>query len=227
MSGPLSTNVEVPILIADSEAWSAEPSELSGQDHFTVVKSIAENSLEASSAGWFMTLLGTAHISITDAGLVAGTSLLELFDPAAVNATLEPATAINKYAEASIDFFRYLKNGTAEGILSYNATDPEYVARAANSSTSEDPASYWEIHVAPVSKQVHHLIYRTMLTRDHSGTIPSGSSGSGSGSGSPSGTGSTASPSSSSTQGSGAVHNVAASLLMVICTTLAALSLSY
>lgn len=99
-----------------------------------------------------MTLLGSAHISITDAGLIAGTSLLELFDPAAANATLEPADAINKYVEASVDFFRYLKNGTAAGILSYNVTNPEYTARAADSSTPEDPASYWEIHVAPVSK---------------------------------------------------------------------------
>jgi len=144
--------VEVPLLIADSEAWSAEPSDLFGQDHFTVVKGIAETSLRASNAGWFITLLGSAHVSITDAGLIAGTSLLSLFDPAAANATLEPATAISKYVETSVEFFRYLKNGSATGILALNVTDPEYVARAANSSTPDDQASYWEIHVAPVSK---------------------------------------------------------------------------
>jgi platelet-activating factor acetylhydrolase len=148
----LSTDVQVPILIADSEVWSAEPAELDGQDHFTTVKGIAETSLGASNAGWFLTLLGTAHVSITDAGLIAGQTLLSVFDPSAANATLEPAMAIERYVNASVEFFRYLKTNTAAGILAVNVTDPEYVRRPANSSTPGDEASYWEIHVAPVAK---------------------------------------------------------------------------
>jgi platelet-activating factor acetylhydrolase len=147
MSGPLSENVQVPILIANSEVWSAEPADLYGQDYFTAIKGIAETSLGATNAGWFMTLLGTAHVSITDAGLIAGQSLLAVFDPGAANATLEPAVAIDNYVNASVEFFRFLKTNTTAGILATNVTDPEYVQRAAN--TSSGP---WEIHVAPVAK---------------------------------------------------------------------------
>ncbi|KIW09102.1 uncharacterized protein PV09_00047 [Verruconis gallopava] len=150
-SGPLSTNVQVPILIPDSEAWSSQPSVLFGKDFFTVVKTIAETSLNATNAGWFMTLLGTAHSSITDAGLIAGSSLLSLFDSTAANATLDPATALAKYVNVSLEFFNYLKNGTVSDILAINVTDPTYSIRPPNSSTPGNETSFWEIHVAPIS----------------------------------------------------------------------------
>ncbi len=75
-SGPLSTNIRVPILILESDAWSSQQTLFFGANHFGVVKSIAETSLNALGAGWFLTLLGTAHTSITDAGLIAGSTLL-------------------------------------------------------------------------------------------------------------------------------------------------------
>jgi platelet-activating factor acetylhydrolase len=153
-SGPLSTNIQVPILIPDSDAWSSQQTEFFGANHFDVVKSIAETSLNASDAGWFLTLLGTAHTSITDAGLIAGSSLLSLFDNGAANATLDPATAIEKYVNVSTEFFRYLKNGTTSGILANSVTDPIYTVRQPNSSTPGNESSYWEIHVAPIAKYV-------------------------------------------------------------------------
>lgn len=203
-SGPLSTNIQTPILIANSEAWSAEPADLYGEDYFTAVRGIATTSLNASNAGWFMTLLGTAHVSITDAGLIAGTSLLTLFDPAAANATLEPLVSIDRNVQASIEFLRFLKNGTVGRVLALNVTDPEYAIRATNISTPDDVASQWEVHVAPVTN----------------GTVPTSSSSSGSG------TSSSAVPSSSNTAGSGAMHNAGANLLTLLLTSLAVLALN-
>ena len=65
-SGPFpNTTVKVPILIPDSEEWSGVPTDFYGQQHFDVVKGIASGALNATGAGWFMTLLGTVHTSIT------------------------------------------------------------------------------------------------------------------------------------------------------------------
>jgi platelet-activating factor acetylhydrolase len=151
----LSTNIQVPILIVDSDAWSSQPTRFYGTEHFKAVKSIAQTSLKTTGAGWFMTLLGTSHSSITDAGLIAGSSLLSLFDDGAANATLDPATAIDKYVHVSTEFFRYLKNNYVSGIpLAANVTDTMYANRPPNSSTPDDQLSYWEIHVAPASKYV-------------------------------------------------------------------------
>jgi len=55
-SGPLQTNVGVPIFIIDSQEWSGQPTNLYGQEHFDVVKSIAQNSLNKTKGAWFATL---------------------------------------------------------------------------------------------------------------------------------------------------------------------------
>ena len=44
-SGPLNSNFTQPVLIPDSESWSAEPAEFYGQQHFEVVKGIAQSAL--------------------------------------------------------------------------------------------------------------------------------------------------------------------------------------
>ena len=51
-SGPLNSAFNQSVVIPDSEAWSAEPSEFYGQQHFEVVKSIAQSSLNKTGAGW-------------------------------------------------------------------------------------------------------------------------------------------------------------------------------
>jgi platelet-activating factor acetylhydrolase len=197
------------VLIPDSDAWSSQPTDFFGQDHFEVVKSIAQTSLNATGAGWFMTLLGTAHSSITDAGLIAGSSLLSLFDSGSANATLDPATAIDKYVNVSTEFFRYLKNGTVTGILALNVTDPTYTVRPPNSSTPGNESSYWEIHVAPVSRQVFQFHDKMQLTIFHSSSNTSTSTA----------------PGASGTNKSGANPRVAANLLGLICLCIAAISL--
>ena len=122
-SGPLNSNFNQPVLIPDSESWSAEPSEFYGQQHFQVVKEIAQSALNRTGDSWFMTLLGTAHTSITDAPLLVSSSLLGFFDPASVNVTLGDAGKnIQQYVKVSAELFEFLRNGTRNGVLASGVT---------------------------------------------------------------------------------------------------------
>ncbi len=94
-SGPLNSNFSQPVLIPDSEAWSAESAEFYPQQHFDLVKVIAQSALNRTGSSWFMTLLGTSHTSITYAPLLVGLSLLGFLDPTSVNISLgNPAANI-------------------------------------------------------------------------------------------------------------------------------------
>jgi platelet-activating factor acetylhydrolase len=149
-SGPLNSNFSQPVLIPDSESWSAEPAEFYGQQHFDVVKGIAQSALNRTGSSWFMTLLGTAHTSITDAPLLVGSSLLGFFDPTSVNISLgNPATNIQQYVRVSTEFFEFLRNGTRGGILASGVTAPEFMAINLNDSSAQGLFDGWEIHVAP------------------------------------------------------------------------------
>ena len=149
-SGPLNSNFNQSVLIPDSEAWSGEPAEFYGQQHFDVVKGIAQSALNRTGSSWFMTLLGTAHTSITDAPLLVGSSLLGFFDPTSVNVSLgNPATNIQQYVAVSTEFFEFLRNGTRSGILASGVTAPEFVAINLNDSNAQGLFDGWEIHVAP------------------------------------------------------------------------------
>lgn len=55
-SGPLNTDVTVPLAIIDSEEWSGTPTNFFGQQHFDVVKGIAQNALAKNNKSWFMSL---------------------------------------------------------------------------------------------------------------------------------------------------------------------------
>lgn len=148
-SGPLNSDFNQSVLIPDSEAWSAEPTEFYGQQHFDVVKEIAQSALNKTGAGWFMTLLGAAHTSITDAPLLVG-SLLGFFDPTSLNVTLgNPATNIKQYVTVSTEFFEFLLNGTRSGILASGVTAPEFTAINLNATNAQGLFDGWEIHVAP------------------------------------------------------------------------------
>ncbi|PMD44488.1 hypothetical protein L207DRAFT_579428 [Hyaloscypha variabilis F] len=149
-SGPLNSNFSQSVLIPDSESWSSQPSEFYGQQHFEVVKEIAESALNRTGASWFMTLLGTAHTSITDAPLLVSPSLLGFFDPTSVNVSLgDPSTNIQQYVTVSTEFFEFLHNGTRSGILTSGVTAPEFVAINLNDSNAQGFFDGWEIHVAP------------------------------------------------------------------------------
>jgi len=151
-SGPLNSNFNQSVVIPDSEAWSAEPSEFYGQQHFEVVKSIAQSSLNKTGAGWFMTLLGTAHTSITDAPLLVG-SLLAFFDPTSLNVTLgRPEANIQQYVNISAEFFVFLVNGSRSGVLASDVTTPEFEIINLNATNVAGLFDGWEVHVAPSTK---------------------------------------------------------------------------
>ena len=151
-SGPLNSNFTQSVLIPDSESWSSEPSLFYGQQHFDVVKGIAQSALNRTGASWFMTLLGTAHTSITDAPLLVGSSLLTFFDPTSVNITLgSPATNIQQYVTVSLEFFEFLRNGTKSGVLVSGVTAPEFVPINLNASNAQGLFDGWEVHVAPAA----------------------------------------------------------------------------
>lgn len=149
-SGPLNSNFSQSVLIPDSQSWSSEPSEFYGQQHFDVVEGIAQAALRKTGFAWFMTLLGTAHTSITDAPLLVGSSLLGFFDPTSVNISLgDPTTNIQQYVNVSMEFFDFLLNGTRSGVLASGVTAPEYVALNLNDTNAKGLFDGWEIHVAP------------------------------------------------------------------------------
>ncbi len=151
-SGPLNSNFNQTVVIPDSEVWSAEPSEFYGQQHFEVVKSIAQSSLNKTGAGWFMTLLGTAHTSITDAPLLVG-SLLGFFDSTSSNVTLgNPDAIIQQYVNVSADLFEFLVNGSRSGVLASDVTTPEFQIINLNATNVEGLFDGWEVHVAPSTK---------------------------------------------------------------------------
>lgn len=149
-SGPLNSNFNQPVLMPDSESWSGEPAEFYGQQHFDVLKGIAQSAVNRTGSSWFMTLLGTAHTSITDAPLLVGSSLLGFFDPTSVNISLgNPETNIQQYVTVSTEFFEFLRNGTTSGVLASSVTAPEFVVINLNDSNAHGLFDGWEIHVAP------------------------------------------------------------------------------
>ena len=152
-SGPLYTNITVPLVVADSQGWSSSPADFYGKPHFDVVKSAAQSSLDKTGSGWFMTLLGAAHSSITDAALIDA-ALLPYFDPG-YNATIDPTQGVAQYVNVTLDFLAHVQNKTTTGVLTAAITDPEYNVSANTSEAKSVPMSitqYWEIHVAPGDK---------------------------------------------------------------------------
>lgn len=147
-SGPFATtNVKVPLLIPDSEEWSAVPTDFYGQQHFDVVKSVAQGALNATGAGWFMTLLGTVHTSITDVGLIAE-SFANFFTNETQLLTLDAKAAVLQFANVTVDFASYIQNRSASnirGILADGVTYPTFQLFP-NASVLQNP---WEVHVAP------------------------------------------------------------------------------
>jgi len=156
-SGPLNSNFSQSVLIPDSEAWSAEPAEFYGQQHFDVVKEIAQSALNKTGASWFMTLLGTAHTSITDAPTLVG-SLLTFFDPTSLNVTLGgPDSNIQQYVAVSTEFFQFLVNGSRSGVLASGVTTPDFVPINLNATNVQGLFHGWEIHVAPSAGYVSQI----------------------------------------------------------------------
>jgi len=147
-SGPFPTiSKQVPLLIPDSEEWSAIPTNFYGKPHFDVVKSIAETSLSATNATWFFTLLGTTHVSISDVGVIAS-SFAQFFTNSTQFLQLDPKYAIRQFSYVTIDFATFLQNRTLRnGLLASNVTYPNFQLFP-NVNALNNP---WEVHVAPKS----------------------------------------------------------------------------
>lgn len=171
-SGPLNADVSVPLAICHSSTWSRPgPTLFYGRPHFEVVRDIvdgvdnrtaaAEGNLGedkgggedggGGGAGWFLTSLGTAHPSITDAPL-----LEPLLLSWATGSTMGARDGIMQYVLATRDFVRYQHTGERRGVLALSgrsiedggAASREYDPRH-NGGMPEPWRKYWQIHVAP------------------------------------------------------------------------------
>jgi platelet-activating factor acetylhydrolase len=149
-SGPLNSDFTQPVLIPDSEEWSIQPKEFYGKQHFDVVKGIAQSALNRTGASWFMTQLGTAHISISDAPALVSSTLLNFFDSGSSNITLgNSVDVLKQYVDVSLAFFDFLRNGTRSGVLSSGVTTPIFEVINPNATGVPGLFDGWEIHVAP------------------------------------------------------------------------------
>jgi hypothetical protein len=135
----------LPLLIAQSQEWSAIPKNFHGTTtpHFTVVKAIATQALQATNGSWFMTLTGTVHASITDVGIIAP-SFASFFTNNTAFLTLDPAVAVAKYVNVTNEFLRYVKGAGIHGVL---AQEVKYPSWQNVSNATDLGASPWEVHV--------------------------------------------------------------------------------
>lgn len=172
-SGPLNADVRVPLAVCHSSTWSKPgPSLFYGRPHFEVVRDIVDgvNNRTGAAAGegvsgeqeeggggggggggWFLTSLGTAHPSITDAPL-----LEPLLLSWATGSTMGARDGIMQYVLATRDFVRYQHTGERRGVLGLSGRPVEDGGAA---SREYDPGhnegmprpwrKYWQIHVAP------------------------------------------------------------------------------
>lgn len=149
-SGPLYTNISVPLLVLDSESWSSQASSFYGQPHFDVVKSMATSSLNKTQAGWFMTLLGASHATITDAGVIS--PLFTSFFDSSFNSTLNTTVGIAQYVKVSNQFVIFLRNGARGENLASPATYPQYNVSSDVAGVPGDVSEFWQVHVSPAAK---------------------------------------------------------------------------
>jgi len=142
-SGPLNKDIDVPILVMQSGEWTEKQTGFYGQGwHFNVVKEIIENVKE----GWFMTLMGTAHPSCTDAPLIVPW-IMKLV----TGTTLNSKDALHEYIDTSVAFLEYLRTGEKKGVIESGVTNDEGpFHRVTPRETVKGPhGADWEVHVVP------------------------------------------------------------------------------
>lgn len=170
-SGPLNADVSVPLTICHSSTWSRPgPTLFYGRPHFEVVRDIVDGVNNRTAAaerppaeengdsevggggGWFLTSLGTAHPSITDAPL-----LEPLLLSWATGSTMGARDGIMQYVLATRDFVRYQHTGERRGVLALSGRAIEDGGAASreynpghNVGMPKPWRKYWQIHVAPV-----------------------------------------------------------------------------
>lgn len=142
-SGPLNTDISVPLLVMQSGEWTEKQTPFYGQgQHFEVVRKI----VSSLKNGWYMTLTGTAHPSCTDAPLIVPWIMKMV-----TGTTLDPKVALREYIDVSVEFLEYLSSGKKTGVLASPVTsangplgDAEERKKVEGTMGAE-----WEVHVVP------------------------------------------------------------------------------
>lgn len=174
-SGPLNADISVPLAICHSSTWSKPgPTLFYGRPHFEVVRDIVDginNKTRAGAGdseedddekkkqgghggaggGWFLTSLGTAHPSITDAPL-----LEPLLLSWATGSSMDARDGIMQYVLATRDFVQYQHTGERRGVLALSGRAREDGGAASreydpghNQGMPKPWRKYWQIHAAP------------------------------------------------------------------------------
>lgn len=145
-SGPLNSNITVPLLIIHSNSWSSSVSLFYGRPHFGVVKSIAEGVLAKGINSWFLTSLGTSHPSVTDAPLIEPTLLSWT-----TGAKIDVKEGVREYFRVTEEFVDVLEGSERRGVLNEEVTHTEYdvIDEKRKVTLNKELAKYWQIHVAP------------------------------------------------------------------------------
>ncbi|KAH6634718.1 platelet-activating factor acetylhydrolase, isoform II-domain-containing protein [Chaetomium sp. MPI-SDFR-AT-0129] len=162
-SGPLNSDVHVPLLIIHSNTWSRKGRSLFyGRAHFDTVKDIVTANNARGNASWFMTSLGTSHPSVTDAPLLEPWLL-----SFTTGATIDVYQGLRQYVHVAEDFLGFLAGEGMRGLLVEKAEFPEFDEGAALGlgkpgqggrrgvwervkMGGEDWRRYWQIHVSAV-----------------------------------------------------------------------------
>ncbi|KAK4221060.1 platelet-activating factor acetylhydrolase, isoform II-domain-containing protein [Podospora fimiseda] len=164
-SGPLNTDINVPMLVVHSNSWSSKTSWFYGRAHFDTVKEIVEDNNKRGYLSWFMTSLGTSHPSITDAPLLEP-YLLSF----TTGATIDVYQGLRQYVHVAEDFLAFLQDGRIDrGLLAEKAEFPQYdegsglgmwkPGQGDNQQAWEEQGewwdwrSYWQIHVSPLGNK--------------------------------------------------------------------------
>ena len=150
-SGPLNTSVAVPLLVIHSNSWSRAHTIFHGRPHFKTVRDLVRGVLNHTGSAWFLTCLGTAHPSVSDAPLI---------EPLLLSWTTGARTnvrgAMHEYVRVSAEFLDFLATRNAKGLLVEDVTHENYgewVSKERQHSFPKDLARLWEIHVSPPSKK--------------------------------------------------------------------------
>ncbi|KFH45677.1 Platelet-activating factor acetylhydrolase 2, cytoplasmic-like protein [Hapsidospora chrysogenum ATCC 11550] len=143
-SGPLNPNATAPLLVIHSNSWSRAASPFHGRPHFDTVRDLVRN---AHAPSWFLTSVGTAHPSVTDAPLIEPLLLCWT-----TGAGMDVKRALREYVDASQDFLNYVATGEVTGLLVEEVTHEEYGVWVSEEREADFPramAKHWEIHVRP------------------------------------------------------------------------------
>lgn len=146
-SGQLNADISVPLLVVHSNSWSKSHSIFFGSPHFDTVRGIVRGVRDRVGAAWFLTSVGTAHPSVTDAPL-----LQPLLLGWATAATADVEQALGQYVDVTLDFLQFLHNGQKKGVLAEEVTHEQYGEWISQEREREFPteiAKWWEVHVTP------------------------------------------------------------------------------